>query len=83
MAKYEVTQKHTLGHKVGDVIELTENQAKCLVNKVRLIPVIEPVAEPAVEEVSEAEPETEVEVEVEVEAAAEEKPAKKAKKADK
>ena len=38
MAKYEVIQKHTLGHKVGDVIELTENQAKCLVNKVKLVP---------------------------------------------
>ena len=34
--KYIVVKTHTLGHKVGDVIELTETKAKSLVGKVRL-----------------------------------------------
>jgi len=33
---YIVTQKHTLGHKVGAEIELSDKQAKNLVGKVRL-----------------------------------------------
>lgn len=32
--KYVVTEKHTLNHKVGDVIELTESAAAKLVNKI-------------------------------------------------
>jgi len=34
--KYVVTQKHTLDHKVGTVISLTEKRAASLVNKVQL-----------------------------------------------
>jgi|GEM_PF-2115419 len=41
MAKYTVIAKHTLDHKVGDIIELTDLQAKNLANKVELLPVEE------------------------------------------
>ena len=34
--KYVVTEKHTLNHKVNDVIELTELAAKSLSGKIRL-----------------------------------------------
>jgi hypothetical protein len=44
--KYIVTEKHALGHKVGDTIELTDANALKLVNKIKLAPVIEkPVEE--------------------------------------
>lgn len=75
MAKYEVVQKHTLGHKVGDVIELTENQAKCLVNKVKLV--VESERRIDSSDLNEL---LEVGTKKEV---IEEKPAKKTKKADK
>ena len=34
--KYIVVKSHTLGHKIGDVIELNETKAKSLIGKVRL-----------------------------------------------
>jgi len=34
--KYVVIKKHTLNHKVGDVVSLTEKKAKALIGKVRL-----------------------------------------------
>ena len=43
--KYIVIKKHTLNHKVGDIIELTDKQALNLVNKVKPAPV-EPAKEP-------------------------------------
>ena len=36
--KYRVTQPNTLTYKVGDIVELTEVQAKRLVNKVEPAP---------------------------------------------
>ena len=41
MKQYEVVQKGCLNHAVGDVIELTEKKAKCLINKVKLVEVEE------------------------------------------
>lgn len=34
--KFVVVKAHTLGHKIGDVIDLTEAKAKALIGKVRL-----------------------------------------------
>ena len=34
--KFVVVKAHTLGHKIGDVIDLTETKAAALVGKVRL-----------------------------------------------
>lgn len=34
--KYVVEKRHTLGHSVGAVIELTDSKAKSLIGKVRL-----------------------------------------------
>jgi len=40
---YEVTQTCCLGHKVGDIIELTDKQAVNLINKVKAVKVVKPV----------------------------------------
>lgn len=45
--KYVVTQKHTLGHKVGATVSLTEKQAASLVNKVRLQAELNAASEPS------------------------------------
>ncbi len=34
--KYIVTMKHTLGYKVGQMVELTDEKASALIGKVRL-----------------------------------------------
>lgn len=39
--KYIVIKKHTLNHKVGDEITLSDSKAAALVNKIELVPAIE------------------------------------------
>lgn len=39
--KYVVVKKHTLGHSVGDVIEVTPSQARHLIGKIRSLSDVE------------------------------------------